>query len=229
MTSPFMYLRCPELPLLPLGESIRTSVQTALPWDNPSALTSLTFQGVADSPDFERYEMLYQVDDDVDVMVDQRNVRRLLENRRFHAYYHRSDGYFVVQTNKRDTRQAFDRLARATPPVEATHTTINLLDVLDVGTSTGAYFGKLQIAKVRSAAVFGTATVVDSEEWNHYASHGELSVVYMRASTPSGDERALQLMKDRSVVLMKSISERQDLEFVASLQADLDGILAKGE
>ena len=226
MTIPFMYLECSDLREMELGGVVSTSVQTALPWGNESAETSLTFQGVADDPRFERYEILYQVVDDVDVIVNQENVRRLLENRRFHAFYNRQQGYFLVQTNRRDARNAFVRLAAASPPLAADHHEINLLDVLQVGEPTGAHFGNLKIAKVRAAAVFGSTTVVDSEEWNHYAELGELSIVYMLASTQGGDERALQLLKDRSVVLMKHVNERQDLQFVAELQESLDEVLA---
>lgn len=228
MTVSFMYLLCSDLPELELGETISTSVQTALPWGDESAETTLTFQGVADDPRFERYEMLYQVPNDVDVVVNQKNIRRLLSNRRFHAFYHRGKGYLLVQTNRRDARNSFGRLSRATPPISSGHRTINLADVLEVGVPTGAHFGNLKIARVSAASLFGTMTVVDSDEWHRYAEVGELSIVYMRASTEGGDERAIQLMNDGSVVLMKGISERQDLEFVAELQESLDQILNQG-
>jgi hypothetical protein len=220
-----MYVLCADMPRLDLGAAISTSVQTALPWGEETAETTLTFQGIADDPRFERYEMLYQVARDVDVVVNQKNIQRLLDNRRFHAFYNRDKGYFLVQTSRRDARNSLGRLVRANQPITTAHRSINLADVLEVGVPTGAHFGNLKIAKVSAASLFGTMTVVDSDEWHRYAEVGELSIVYMRASTEGGDERAIQLMNDGSVVLMKALSERQDLEFVAELQESLSHIL----
>lgn len=229
MTTAYMFLRCDEFPELELGESTGTSVEMAFAWGDESVATCLTFQGQADDPDFERYSMLYQVENDVDVVVQQKEVNRLIENRRFHVYCNRSKNYLLIQTNQRDARNAIKRLRNADPAVIAHPEEINLLDVLPIGDPTGAVFGKLRIAKIRSAALHGTVTVVDSEEWQHLAEAGEARIVYMRAQTPSGDERPLQLMVDRSVVLMKDVSERQNLEFVADLQGAIDQVLAAQE
>lgn len=225
MTTAYMYLRCDEFPKLELGESLSTSVEMAFAWGDESVATCLTYQGQADDPNFERYSMLYQVENDVDVVVQQREVNRLIENRRFHVYYQRAKHYLLIQTNQRDARNSIKRLRHAEPSVIARPEEINLLDVLPIGDPTGAVFGKLKIAKIRSAALHGTVTVVDSEEWQHLAEAGEARIVYMRAQTPSGDERPLQLMVDRSAVLMKDISERQNLEFVAELQRSIDEVL----
>lgn len=226
MPNPYMYLVCEDMPRLDEGDSISTSVQTALPWGNPSAETTLTYLGAAEDVRFEHYTVLHQVEKAVDVIVRQETVHEVLDNNRFHAYYHRSNGYFLVTSKRKHAQGAFARLARAPQPVNASPVTIPLLDVREVGETTGGHFGNLSIAKVRSAAVFGTTTVSDSEEWAHYAEHGELSALYLRASTQTGDERPLQLMKDRSVVLMKDAGERLNLEFVAELQSSLDQLLS---
>lgn len=225
MPSPFMYLVCDDMPVLEPGRSISTSVQTALPWGNPTAETTLTYVGPAEDVRFEHYTVLHQVEKTVDVIVRHEAVSEVLDNNRFHAYYHREKGYFLVTSKRKDAQGAFARLVRAPVPVNASPVTIPLLDVRQVGETTGGHFGNLSIAKVRSAAVFGTTTVADSEEWAHYAEHGELSALYMRASTETGDERPLQLMRDRSVVLMKDAGERLNLAFVAELQTSLDDLL----
>jgi hypothetical protein len=175
---------------------------------------------------FERYEVLHQVERDIDAFYDQRPVKRLLVNGRFAAFYNRSGGYFLINSRRSDARGVFDRLAKEHPGAAASYDEIDLTQVLGLGSTTGAYFGNLRIEKVRSAAVFGTTTIVESDEWEHYAERGELSAVYMRVFEDDGGVRAVQLLRDRGVVLMKDLGERLNLAFVAALQASIDHLLA---
>lgn len=220
-----MYLRCAEFPTLELGESISTKVQTSLPWGDASAESSLTFLGLADDPQFERYEALHQIERDVDAYYNQKPVRRLLENRRFHAYLHRERDYWLVSTRRRDARGLFDRLAHDHDTVVTSDDSVDLKRLSSLGSTTGAYFGDLKIDKVRTAAVFGSTTVVESEEWEHYSELGELSVVYMRVTAEDGETRTLMVMRDRGVNLMNDTGERLNLAFVASMQQSIAGLL----
>jgi hypothetical protein len=222
MPVPLMYISSAEFPVLALGDSISTKVQTSLPWGDPTAETSLTFQGLADDPQFERYEALHQVERDVDAFYNQQPVRRLLENRRFHAFFNRSKGYWLVSSKRRDARGVFERLKREHSDVQAESAETDLAELSSLGATTGAYFGNLRIDKVRTAAVFGSTTIVESEEWEHYSELGELTVLYMRVMADDGEIRTLTLMKDRSILLMKDTGERLNLAFAASLQESID-------
>ena len=227
MPIPLRYVSCDDFPRVSTGESISTAVHLALPWGDASAVTSLTFLGPADDASFERYEVLHQVERDVDAFYNQQHVKRILENRRFHAFYNRDQQYFLVGARRKDALGVFERLTKLDPPIIARSNDIDLRKVLDLGKTTGGYFGKLKIAKVRSAAVFGSTTVVESEEWDHYAKLGELSVVYMQVMADDGETRTLMLMPDRSVLLMKDTGDGPNLGFVADMQIDIDALLAQ--
>lgn len=225
MPVPLRYVTCQDFPQVEMGQSIRTAVQLALPWGDATAETSLTFRGPADDPDFERYEVLHQVERDVDAFYNQELVKRILENRRFFAFYNRTRQYFLVGARRKDAIGVFERLTKIDPPIHARSDDFDLRRALDLGKTTGGYFGKLKIAKVRTAAVFGSTTVVESEEWDHYASLGELTVVYMQVMAEDGETRTLMLMPDRSVLLMKDTGDGTNLRFVADMQVDIDNLL----
>lgn len=218
------YFLCEDFPLLEVGKEIATDVQAAFSWGDMSATTQMTLLGAAGDPRFERYQVLHQVERDIDAFWNQQPVKRVLQNQRFDAFYNRNQKYFLLQCNQRDGRGVFDRLRHAEPPVTATEGAIDLHLVQGLGKTTGAYFGNLRIAKVNGAALFGDTTVVESEEWEHYAGLGELSVVYMRLIAEDGEVRTLQLMKDRSVVLHQDWGEQRNLDFVARLQETLDSL-----
>lgn len=219
-------MACEDFPQLDLNDSISNKVQTALPWGDETTETSIAYLGAAEDSAFERYVVLHQVEREMDAFFNQQAVRRLIENRRFPAYYFRDRGYFLVGARDRDTSGMFDRLATGDVPVHATKEEIDLTTVMALGKTTGAYFGNLRIDKVRTAAVFGTTTVVESEEWSHYAELGDLKVIYMRMMADDGEVRVVQLLRDRSVVLMKNDTERADLCFVRELQASIDQLLS---
>jgi hypothetical protein len=67
--------------------------------------------------------------------------------------------------------------------------------------------------------------VVESEEWDHYAGLGELTVVYMQVMADDGETRTLMLMPDRSVLLAKDTGDGTNLRFVADMQVDIDKLL----
>jgi len=220
------YVTCADFPKLAINDVISNEVQTSLPWGDATTETSITHLGSAEDRSFERYMVLHQVERDVDALYNQEAVRRLIENRRFPAYYERSGGYFLVQAPERDVNGMFDRLAKSDPPIRSEHHQIDLMNLMALGDTTGAYFGNLRIDKVRTAAVFGTTTVVESDEWVHYAEHGDLRVLYMRVMQEDGATRTLQLLTDRSVVLMKDAGEHDNLSFTKELQESIDTLLA---
>jgi hypothetical protein len=167
------------------------------------------------------------VEREVDAFFNQQPVKRILENRRFFAFYDRKNRYFLVGARRNDAHGVFDRLGKTDPPIHSRTDDIDLRKVLELGKTTGAYFGKLKIAKVRTAAVFGSTTVVESEEWEHYATLGEMSVVYMQVTADDGEVRTLTLMRDRSILLMKDTGEAGNLRFAADLQVDIEQIISK--
>lgn len=123
----------------------------------------------------------------------------------------------------------FERLKKATPPITATVEPIDLGRLTtDLGTTTGAWFGKLRIADVNTAALFGPTGVLESDEWERYQEAGEIASVYMKVEGTDGAVQSIQLTRDRIVVLGVDEGEGANLDFVANLQAEIDTLLAKG-
>lgn len=227
MTITFRYLSCQEFPSLPVGDAASTRVQTALPWGNESAETSFRYLGPAEDDRFEKYAVLHQVDSTVDIIADQQHYERVLDNRRFEAFFRRDAGYVLVQAGKSDAHSALKRMALAEPPILAEPVHVDLKAMTPLGAPTGAHFGKLRVADVTAVSVWGTVDIVDSQEWHYYNQLGELSAVNMQAALAgAADYRHIQLLRDRSVVIMKSISERYDLRFIADLQESIEQLVA---
>jgi hypothetical protein len=227
MPVPYQFVECPNFPDVEVGASIAIRVQAALPWGDPSATTSLTYVGPAEHVIFERYDALHQVEKDVDAFVDQQQIKTILMNRRFPAFYNRRDGYWLVCASRQHSLNLFERLRREYHDLEINHVEVNLAELSTIGSTTGAYFGNLKIDKVRTAAVFGSTTIVESEEWEHYSDLGDLSVIYMRVMATDGESRALMLMRDRGVLLMKDFGERLNLSFMKNVQQAIESALSE--
>jgi hypothetical protein len=225
MPVPYRYFAAPGLPELELDQKVTSEAQLAMPWGDETAHTTMTYLGLAEGEAFERYSVEHQVDVEVDAIYEQKPVKRIIEVRRFFAFYLRDKEYFLVQGPKRDARGAFERLEKAKPPVVAAPGELDLDKLSQLGQTTGAWFGKLKIADVNTTAVFGTETVVDSEEWARYTELGELSVVYMRLQDGGGVYRKVMVSRDRFVLLMQNVGEGANLEFVAQLQEAIDNLV----
>lgn len=222
MPIPFQYFPCDSLPKFEVGEGTHTRVQMAFEWATESAETSITYDGPSEHAAFERFGVLHQAERNVDAYYNHTPISQIKENLRFEAFYNRDAGYFLVRTKRSVARDAFERLLDAKPPVTTRLTTIDLKSVMALGHTTGAYFGNLKIENVRTAAVFGDTTVVESEEWEHYSELGDVSTLYLRVMDGDGEMRTLQFMRDRGVLLMKDSGERGNLEFASAIQGSVD-------
>jgi hypothetical protein len=120
----------------------------------------------------------------------------------------------------------FERLSRISLPISATTQDVDLQKLQELGRTTGGWFGNLKIADVRTAGIFGSTTVVTSEEWGRYSDLRDISALYMHVTDPGESMRPIMLTREPSVVLMKEDDERSDLEFIAHIQATIDGTLA---
>jgi hypothetical protein len=226
MPSSYRYLRAPHLPVFSVGHTVSSQTQLAMPWGDETAHTVLTYLGRAAANEFERYFVEQQVERDIDAIYNQQPLKRLIEIRKFSAFYHREARYFLVRADKRDTRIMFKRLSQTSPPIAAESQDVDLEKLQEIGRTTGGWFGKLKIADVRTAAIFGSATVVGSEDWSRYSDLGVLSALYIQVTAPDETVRPVMLTHDRGIVLMREQDERSDLEFIAHIQATIDGTLA---
>lgn len=227
MTTPYQYMTSPDLPQFALDQKVHSETQLAMPWGDESAHTTLTYLGLAEGEQFERFSIEHQVDAEIDAIYNRESIRSIIFVRRFFAFYKRDKSYFLVDTNKKDAREAFRRLGKANPsPVTATPEEMALERLLELGRTTGGWFAKLKIADVRSAAVFGTETVVESEEWARYLEAGELASIYAHVPDRNGIARSVMLGRDRFVMIMKDMGEGANLDFAAFIQEQIDGLVA---
>jgi hypothetical protein len=208
-----------------VDDVIASQAQLAMPWGDATAHSKLTYQGTADDDRFERYFAEHHIDREVDAIFQQESVRRLIYVVRFHLYYFRDRDYFVVQTNKAVAKGYFDRLGKADTPVHAEAGKVDLSQAqAKLGATTGGWFGKLKIADVSTAAIFGTESVTSSDEWEHYNAVGELSALNMKVQDAAGVQHPVMLTRDRLILLMKDFGERDNLTFVAELNAMIDDL-----
>ncbi len=218
-----------SFPVLEIDESIKSVTQLAMPWGNHQAHTTLTFQGSADADEFERYHIEHQIDRDIDAIWNQEQIHRVIELKDFHAYYYRERNYALVDAKKADARSAIYRLGDGDTEIRVAKLpdiTLAAMERIQGAVTAGGYFGKLKIAKVRSAALFGD-DVSESADWQRYEEAGELSALFMRAVTPEDLERTVLLTHNRIVVLYTNDGEAKNLRFVARLQEEIDNTLAQ--
>jgi hypothetical protein len=221
---PYHYHVAEAVPRLEIGQSITTAAQLSIDLGMDSPHTTMTYRGPAEASEFEWYSVEHQVLRQAEAIHLRQKFGEFIEVKRFMAYYQRECGYFLVTVDRHTTRAMFERLRRAVPAVKASPRQVDLSRVEKIGLTTGGWFGKLQIADVRSSALFGSSSVTDSDEWTRYANLGELKALEMRAQGPEDDPRSIQLTRNRCVVLRAPIGERSDLEFVAYVQATIDAI-----
>lgn len=220
MPRSYRYYSCSNFPNLDVGESIETSEQLALPFGNRPAYSRFRHLGLAEDDRFERYEVVHQVEVRMRVVWQQETVQKVLRELEFPAYYHREEGYFLVGTGKREAAVLFRRLVDLDIDAEAGE--CDLTQLLDLGITTGGYFRDLAIRDVKSAAIFGTSAVVDSEEWTHYADVGDISAVYMSLG---GADTRVMVTADRLVLVLTSQSEHDDLRLIAELNQIIDRVV----
>lgn len=220
----YRHYACEDVPDLEIDGQVRSMAQLALPWGTEQAHSALRYLGVSEHSDFLRYECIHQTDKEIDAQYRDEHIRRLVFNVRFTAYYNRTGKYFLVQTGKSIARDYFARMAGATPGIEAKAGRLDLDRVQDMGHTTGAWFGKLKIDRVTSAAIFGTEEIVQSDEWARYSEVGVISALHMHVQDRAGVSRAVMVTKDRLVLVMQQGNERDNLELVAYLNELFDDI-----
>lgn len=217
----YRYYHCDNFPELGIGETIETEEQLALPYGDRPANSSFRHLGLATDDRFERYEVVHQIEVRMRVVWQQETVSKVLRELEFPAYYNRREGYFLVGTGKREAAVLFRRLQKL--EIDATAGRCDLTQLLQQGVTTGGYFRDLAIRDVKSAAIFGTSSVVDSEEWAHYADVGDISAVYM--SLGPADARVM-VTADRLVLVLTTQSEHDDLRLVAHVNELIEAIEA---
>jgi hypothetical protein len=220
----FRYFRCGDLPELELDQEISSVTQLAIPTWDPEAHSTLHYLGLSTHHDFERYECIHQSEREVDALYREQEIRVLLFNLRFTAYYNRLAQYFLLQAGKRESRDFFLRLQTASPAIHAKAGKLNLALIQNLGDTTGGWFGNLKIENVSSAGIFGTDEIVGSNEWARYSNVGEISALNMRLASRSGITRSVQVTRDRLVLLMQGTDERDNLDFVAHLNELFDSV-----
>jgi hypothetical protein len=231
MAKAYHYLEVEDLPRIDVGKTLASEHQLAIPGgvgDN-TACTTLERLGLAEDDVFDKYLVTHQVERDVDGIYNQKPMRRYLEIRKFAAFHHRTAGYMLVESAKEDARGAFRRLKKSQPPVETCHATVDLARLQLMGETTGGWFGKLKIADVNAAGLFGTSLVSESQEWQRYAEDGELNALLMKVVDDGGGQRSLMVTRDRLILLYRDFGEADNLRYVRYLQDTIDNALRQAD
>jgi hypothetical protein len=229
MAKAYHYFRVEDLPELDVGKSLTSEHQLALPGNvgDNTASTTLERLGLAEDDVFDKYLVTHQVERDVNAIYNHKPMRRYLEIREFAAFHHHTAGYLLVESAKEDARGAFRRLKKSQPPVKTSNATIDLARLERMGETTGGWFGKLKIADVHAAGLFGTSLVSESEEWKRYADDGELNALLMKVVDDGGGVRSLMVTRDRLILLYRDDGEAENLRYVRYLQDTIDDVQRK--
>jgi hypothetical protein len=213
----YRYFSCDNVPELDVGDSITHEAQASIAPFNHDPHSSLRYLGIAAQSDFRRYECTHQDVRNVDGIVNQQEVRSMIFNERFGAYYNAERSYFVVQADKRRSLAYFDRLERADPPIVAKPAKLDLARVVELGHTTGGWFSNVKLSGVKTAGLFGSEDIVDSVEWERYSAEANMSALYLRIESRAGAIKTVMVTKDRVILVMKDEGERDNLDFVAQL------------
>lgn len=218
----YRYFSTNGMQKLGVGERVQSQTQLAIDGWHGEAESYLQYVGKSEHQDFEKYDCLHQIDKQVDAVYRDDEVRQLLFNVRFTAYFNRGKNYFLVQTGKKEALGFFGRLegsALSTEPGK-----LDLSRASDLGATTGGWFGNLRIDDVSSAGIFGSDEIVGSEEWSHYANVGVISALNMRLHNDAGVPQSVMVTKDRLVLLMQDLGEVTNLHFVSQLNDRFDAL-----
>lgn len=229
MPRSYRYYNCDEAPTFKVGQGVQTEHQLTFEFANMAAHSRIEYLGLAMRDSFERYKVEHEIDVRMDVVWEKEVVHKVLRRLTFPAYYHREKGYWLVGTGKREARILFERLGDADPPIVAEPGSCDLglvqaaLVARGDGHTTGGHFSDLKIDKVKSASIFGTDTVVDSDDWARYSELGEVSAIDARVSPA---DTSIMITADRLVLVRSARTEAEALHIAERVNDLIDEALA---
>lgn len=91
----------------------------------------------------------------------------------------------------------------------------------------GGWFGKLQIAKVEAAYLYGD-DVADSDDWNRYMGAGELRALHIEIPYEDRD-MSVMLTREASVVFYSDLTERDYLEYATTIFEEMGEFITFAE
>lgn len=213
---------------MPLGDSISSSVQLSLPGGKDVAYTEFIYKGQSNSTHFEAYFVRHQRERDIDAIWHGNEIKRLVQNHMFEAFYERDRRYLLMQVRKDVAIGAMSRLALNAHEHGLRRRDYEMLNLKHleraVGKTSGGYFRDLKIANVKGAALWGEDVIL-SEEWLKYDEAGDLSTIVVHVPVDADRVAGILLSQDRSISLYKSMGQADDLDFIRKLQAEIDTLL----
>ena len=132
----------------------------------------------------------------------------------FHLFLAHDGSHLLGDTNDHVMDELLKRVQTSHPEVRVAKRSVNLttLRQQQAPRIRGGWFGKLQIADVSSAAIFGPS-VSESSDWERYESSGEISALRLEAVF-EGDKTTVLVTRSSGVVLYSTYSENDALELV---------------
>lgn len=152
----------------------------------------------------------------------------------FPCFSHRERPWILSSQVKTDiAARAFKRLTekRSSSGIIVQPATLALLPALERLQSArqikGGWFGRLQIAKVEAAALYGD-DVADSDDWNRYMEAGELRALHLEIPYDDRD-MTVMLTREAAVVFFSDLTEREYLEYATAIFTEMSEFLTFAE
>ncbi len=190
-----------------------------LPWKDRGIHTSVTFLGRSDHPNYDKCFVEHEALRSMRVRFENSVRDRFIQILRFHLYLPRTGtrDYLYADTKARHCKELLRRLAQDQPSFKFSPRQVNLTLLRqevepDIR---GAWFGDLQIADVRVAAIYGP-TVTESDEWERYENTGEIRSLALEF-TYLDTRHSILITAKGAIVLYGSYSERDALQLVENI------------
>lgn len=229
-TASVHYFRAKKFPeLLRIGQSVSTEKQLLLAdvgW--PDARTEFTYLGLAQDQSYRRYGVRHEDLRHVNARFRNEPVRELFFVYDFQIFRSAAGVLFCKGAVKPVVNRAFRALEDTGLETESVEVDLGLilkrLKESGEGLVKGGWFGDLVINKVDAAGIFGN-DVDESDEWERYSSSGSLNAVTVDLVV-AGAHESFQLTRDRTIVVYRSKTEPELLEFAEAIHKMVDAILA---
>jgi hypothetical protein len=225
MPKSYTFCKFENFPTLKVGDNINTGGQSDAFEDIPvrGAHSKVTFLGGSDNELFTKYKVVHETKKKYRHRVGADIRNSLIAIDEFHLFRHRDD-YFMVDTNRREIRELYDRLLQSDFGflILLKFRSVNLRglheNITRQGASTevgGGYFHQLKVDRVSSVNIFGH-DVGQSPYWEEFEVKGELGGLLLNFEFYNEPTTAM-ITASGSIVIYSSYEENLALELVDNL------------
>jgi hypothetical protein len=187
-----------------------------------SAHSKIAYVTTIQYKDYIKYKVLHETERKIRVRFEDRIQNSVIEQVEFDLFL-AADGSHIFAATKDDLcDELLARLRNTHRDVEYHSREIDLKRVQKEGAQriSGAWFGKLQLADISAAAIFGTE-VSESDEWDRYIELGILTSLQLDFSNGSSSYK-VSISKKGGIVVFNNLEEEVRIELVDTISQSIE-------